>query len=82
MEEGAVRRREEARRATVALQKAGKAQECGRRGASLILQLPLRQLLEPAQYPFFLHFAVVGCFGESARVSLMHERVMPKNDSR
>jgi hypothetical protein len=33
-------------------------------GVSLVLQMPLQQLLEPAQWTCLLHFAVVGWSGE------------------
>jgi hypothetical protein len=37
-------------------------------GVSLVLQMPLQQLLEPAQWTCLLHFAVVGWSGEAAGV--------------
>jgi hypothetical protein len=46
------------------------SQECGSGGAARILQLPLRQLLEAAQWVPHPHFALVGRDGEVAGVGL------------
>jgi hypothetical protein len=43
-------------------------------GVSLILQMPLQQLLESAQWTCLLHFALLGCSREVVGVGLRAQR--------